>query len=298
MSTAGLAMSVYNGAATIDEALASVAAQSRLPDQIVIVDDGSTDDTAERVSGWAGRLPITLIRQANQGVAAGRTAAIGGLATDLVLALDADDVWLPAHVERLVDAHDRHGGLVTPLALRWHPGRGPGPLVARPGAGIESVLTMNWVFAGSLFERAAFEAAGGTYRFDGCEDWDLWLRLLRDGVGVSALEEPTVHYRVGGDSLSADDRTLPVECEVLEAFIDETDDAHLRDVARRSLRHRHARLALRESYRQAADGHPWAARRSALQAFGGPANVRALGLAMTVAPGFAHGRREAIRGRR
>lgn len=297
MTSVGLAMSVFDGGSTIDEALASVEAQTRLPDAIVIVDDGSRDDTAARLDRWRSRLPLDIISRPNGGVASGRTTAVAHLPTDLVLGLDADDVWMPDHLERLTDLHRRHGGIAAPLAVRWRHGHS-GRLVARPRHDIESVLVMNSIFAGSLFEREAYLQVGGFFRFDGCEDWDLWLRLLREGVEVHHLPHPTVRYRIDDDSLSADDRGLPTERLVLTTFLEETDDAALRRVARRSLRHRDARLALRRSYELAEQRRFAAARAAATRTMAGPGNVRARGAAMAVAPGFTIRRRAELRDRR
>src|SRR5438045_2757626 len=98
MSTIGVVISAYNAAAFIDQALASVAAQTRGPDAVVVVDDGSTDDTAARARRWAPRLPIRVLQhESNRGLCAGRRTAIEGLETELVVLLDADDVWLPEH---------------------------------------------------------------------------------------------------------------------------------------------------------------------------------------------------------
>jgi glycosyltransferase involved in cell wall biosynthesis len=301
VSTIGLAMSVYNGASTIDAALASVVAQTRRPDAVVIVDDGSTDATVERIDAWRDLLPLdVVVLEQNGGVAAGRTAAVGRLTTDLVLSLDADDIWLPHHLQVLERAYDKSGGVIGPVPVRWAPLEGKPIDWAHPHLAVPrrydlaSMVIMNWLFAGALFERDAFVAVGGTYRFDGCEDWDLWLRLLAAGVPGRVLEEPTVLYRIDAGSLSADDRGLPMEIEVLDAFLAETSDERLRQAARRSRQHRVARLSLRRSYELAARGDSWPARSAALGALRGPSNVVLRGAAMAVAPGPMIRRRQAL----
>lgn len=301
MTTVGVTMSVYNGAATLGQALASVAGQTRPPDQVVVIDDGSTDDTVAVARTWEGVLSLQVVRhETNSGVAIGRTTAIGEVDTDLVLALDADDAWLPHHLQHLLDAYAARPGIVTPTAVAWEPAavrpvdwasrRQPLPR----SLNIEHLLIMNWVFSGSLFERRAFATAGNTYRYPGCEDWDLWLRLMRMGVPVTALHQPTVLYRVHAGSISAEDRMLPTEVEVLEGFLAETSDPRLRAVARRSLRHRHARLALRAAYEQARDGRPTAARRVAMRSLRGPRPVKLRGAAMVVAPAQTVRRRDLV----
>jgi glycosyltransferase involved in cell wall biosynthesis len=308
VTTIGLAMSVYNGADTIDAALASVAAQTRRPDQIVVVDDGSSDDSIARILRWQAILPLELVRHAtNQGLAAGRTTGIAHLGTDLVLALDADDVWLPLHVELMAAAYAEHPGIVSPNAVAWDP-TGVRPvrwdvrLQPRPrAADLEHLLVMNFVFSGSMFERRAFDGVGGSYRFAGCDDWDLWIRLVADGHAPHLIAEPTVLYRVHGENMSGDDRLLETEIAVLEGFLADpgsSADAGARSAAERGLRHRRARVQLRRSYDLAAQQRWWPARAAAVRAWAGPRNVVLRGAAMAVAPNRAIQRRNARTGPR
>lgn len=84
---------VYDGAATIAAAIASVQAQTVPPVSIIVVDDGSGDATLDIVSGLPG--PIQLLRQSNQGPGAATTAGFALCQTPFVATLDADDLWLP-----------------------------------------------------------------------------------------------------------------------------------------------------------------------------------------------------------
>lgn len=89
----------YNGQAFIAEALASVRAQTRPPDEIIVVDDGSTDETAAAVAGFA---EVVLLRQAHAGAAAARNAGAGRASGDFLAFLDADDIWPAARLERQI----------------------------------------------------------------------------------------------------------------------------------------------------------------------------------------------------
>lgn len=93
----------YNAELYIGEALDSVAAQTRPPDQIVVVDDGSKDGTVERVRKWsqqyAGELHV--LQQNNRGVSAARNAGIRYAKTDLIALLDADDLYFPFQLKLL-----------------------------------------------------------------------------------------------------------------------------------------------------------------------------------------------------
>lgn len=101
----------FNAEDYIVEALESVAGQSRKPDQVVVVDDGSTDGTYEVVESWSHgkKLNLHLLHQENRGLPGARNAGIRHATTDLVALLDADDVFLPHHLNLLCKAFERDG---------------------------------------------------------------------------------------------------------------------------------------------------------------------------------------------
>lgn len=103
----------YNAASFIDETLDSVAAQTRPAEEIVVVDDGSADDTAARIEAWQARhrLPLRLIRQENKGPPAARNVGIRAAAGPLVALLDADDLFFPRTLAKLRGAFDAVPGL-------------------------------------------------------------------------------------------------------------------------------------------------------------------------------------------
>ena len=90
----------YNAGRTIDAALQSVFAQTFRSFEVIVVDDGSTDDTAARLARWADR--VTCLRQSNRGPAHARNQALRVASGELIAFLDADDVWLPRKLERQV----------------------------------------------------------------------------------------------------------------------------------------------------------------------------------------------------
>ena len=84
---------VYNGAATIDRALASVFAQTFTDHEIVICDDGSTDDTSAVLARYGDK--VRVVRQPNRGLPAARNAAVAASRGELLALIDHDDEWLP-----------------------------------------------------------------------------------------------------------------------------------------------------------------------------------------------------------
>ena len=83
----------YNAGATLREALDSVQAQNHAPYEVIVVDDGSTDETADIALAYEKLLPLVLVQQVNGGLGAARNAGMDKATGDAWAFLDADDVW-------------------------------------------------------------------------------------------------------------------------------------------------------------------------------------------------------------
>ena len=286
----------YRSAAVLDTTLASVAGQTLLPQEVVVADDCSDDGTADVARGWADRLPLEVVElDRNRGPAGARRAAIERSTAPRLALLDADDVWLPDHLETLVAVHDRHGGVVTADPIRWIPGQAlaPGGVdgalpVPPPEKQRHAILRHDFVFVGCLFSRADHDAAGGfREQFRGPEDWDLWIRMVRRGVVVHRADHPTVLYRLSPTSVSADTRMVEHERAVVLTAIEESEREDDRAVLATTLRHIEAKAALYDGYALARQGRRWAARRRAAGALRGPGRVPSRGAALLAAPVLA-----------
>lgn len=283
-------------AAELTSALASVAAQTLPPIEVIVADDASGDDTVAVARSWHDRLPLRVVElHRNRGPAGARAAAIEEATAPRLALLDADDVWLPDHLHTMVDVQDRCGGLVTADYLRWIPGvalaatpaghRLPVPPAAEQRA---AILDHDFVFVGSLFTRADHDAAGGFRdRFRGPEDWDLWIRMVRNGVVVHRPDHATVLYRLGEGSVSADTRMVDQERAVVQNAIEESDTHGDRAALHRTLRRIEAKAALYDSYELVRQGRSWNARRRALAGLRGPGRVPARCAAVAIAPATA-----------
>jgi GT2 family glycosyltransferase len=283
---------VYNGEEYLAAALSSIAAQSRQPNAVVVVDDGSTDGSLGVARRWQGQLPMEVVTLAvNEGLWSARRHGIAACDTDLVALLDADDFWWPEHLKVMLSVYEHRGGIVSARALRWAPGEAlatrdtehfrPTP---SPDRQREALVAENWVFIGTVFSRADYDKAGGYRAFRSAEDWDLWLRMLRMGVRVSVPDAVTMLYRIRPDSLSSADRLLPFERAVLEQFVAEESDPRLRRLAERSLGRRLAKERLLQALELAEHGHGGRARMVAVRSLRGSRAIRMQGLAAVAAP--------------
>ena len=277
---------------TIDAALASVAAQTRPPREVVIADDASGDATPELARAWSDRLPVTVVELTdNQGPGGARRAAIAASDSDRIALLDSDDVWMPDHLESMIGLHDRHGGVITADALRWIPGRAlategieqsmPVPPRHRQHA---TILGQNFIFIGSLFRRDAYDEAGGFRDFRGPEDWDLWIRMVRNGATIRRGDHPTVLYRLSPTSISADDRMVAEERRVASVAMRESTSDEDRDVLRRTLRRLDSKASMYRAYALAREHRTLAARWAALGGLRGPGRVPTRCVALALAP--------------
>jgi len=190
----------HNAARFIEEAVRSVLSQTYGNLEIIVVDDGSTDDTYERVAAFGPR--ITLIRQANGGAAVARNTGIRCSRGEYVAFLDADDVWLAEKTARLLSILEREPG----AAVAYHGYAAiddAGAVVGQPvipvheGDVLEPLLLR--CFFGPpmvMIRRTCLDSVG---LFDPVlrlgQDWDLFLRIALAGYRVRCVPEALVLCR-------------------------------------------------------------------------------------------------------
>ena len=193
----------YNRSRFIAETLESVLAQTLQPDEVLVVDDGSTDDTAAIAESFAPR--VRVFRRSNQRPAAARNFGVQQATSEWIAFLDDDDLWEPNKLERQMEELAHH-----PEADLCYTGRvvlmqkGDTATLGRvvyapPAKDIRRSLYRNCAFGtcSVLVRRSMLLAVNG---FDPkcrvIEDYELWLRLLHAGAKFAACREPLYQYRI------------------------------------------------------------------------------------------------------
>ena len=197
----------YNATGFITRAIQSAQAQTAPPLEVIVIDDGSTDTTAQVVEDYAKQqgvdcsdaqciVPVRLLRQTNGGPAAARNHGAREAKGEWLAFLDADDTYLPHKLEKQIPytsdsnvavVHGGHVPLSEPITF-------------------ETLWRRNQVVnSTTLVRKAAFEQLGG---FDedraliGVEDYNLWLRLARQNWKFADCPEKLVVYTRGEGCLS------------------------------------------------------------------------------------------------
>ncbi|MGY1745235.1 glycosyltransferase family 2 protein [Blastococcus sp. SYSU D00695] len=297
--TFSVVVSAWQAAPLIGTALRSVLAQTEPPHEVVVVDDGSTDDLAAALEPF--RDAVRSIRIEHSGLATARNVSVAAATGDYVAILDADDWWEPQRLQRLGDLVAARPDLELVTTDAWFVRDGerrgrfydvnPFPTVAQD----TEILRANFFFAHVAVARETWHRFGGmSADVPWAEDWDFWLRLLVGGCRAGCVLEPLAGYRIHGGSVSADRwRSLAARVHVLdraEAAGGLTPEQHRVLSAARAGHRRRAALARAE--RALLDGEP-DRRRACLDLVrlpGVPARQRALAAAAAALPGLAGAR--------
>lgn len=198
----------YNYGRFLSEAVESVLAQTYPCREIIVVDDGSTDNSLEILARYEGK--VRVVRQKNCGVGMARNAGVRNSTSDLVAFLDADDYWMPDKIEKQIQCfrQDEKVGVVSCGMQEFDVS---GKIIHyyhsnQEGWIAEKILTFNTqvVIGGSavLIKRDIFEAVGGydvRKELHPSEDWELGYRLALVSK-IAFVPEILVSYRNHGDN--------------------------------------------------------------------------------------------------
>lgn len=197
----------YEQAEYLNEAVASVVSQTFVDWELIIVDDGSPDDTALVAGGLITKYPerrIRLIRQSNAGLAEARNAGIASARGRYILPLDADDVIAPSLLEETVAVLDHESEPAIVYTDRQNFGAAE-DLFHAGRFDTDSLTEWDTLSYCSLYRREVWHAVGG-YNPNmtwGYEDWDFWLGCLEHGYQARHIPRPLFLYRVRPSSMTS-----------------------------------------------------------------------------------------------
>ncbi len=220
---------VFNGERYLAEALDSILNQTYRPIEIIVVDDGSTDQTPSVIKQYGER--IRALWQENAGPAAARNKGLGEACADFVAFLDADDLWYPEKLERQFARFCARAELdlcITQVQNFWVPElekekrhyldhRFSQPL---PGYATQALLA----------RRVLFDRVG---RFDSslraCDDTDWFLRTIDHGAVIDMLPEILVHRRLHSKNLSRTALAYDALAHVLKSSLERRRRNHMEE---------------------------------------------------------------------
>jgi GT2 family glycosyltransferase len=256
-----IAMPAYNSSQTIGAAIRSVLAQTRSDFELVVVDDGSSDDTTAQVARFEDER-VRLVRQENSGPGAARNLAIIAGRGRYVSMLDSDDLWLPTYLESMAAVLDAHPDVGLAYTDAWvlddatrrirrttamhyqHPPRDP-PL--DPLEFLALLLKRgNFVFTSTTVRHTALEQVGlFEAALKPAEDFGLWLRIVAGGFPAMRTPGNLAVYRKRPGSLSTNEAAiLDGERESVRLVAEEYDVPEwIRALAKDRLRKLDLRLA-------------------------------------------------------
>jgi glycosyltransferase involved in cell wall biosynthesis len=217
----------YNRAQYIAEAVESALDQTRPADEIIVVDDGSTDDTAQVLARFCE--PVRVVCQENRGRSAARNRGLEEARGDAIVFLDSDDLLAPGSLERraailesspdvdvaygdmfIIDGAGRRVG----VHREYMPGD-------RPSGDIFAALALRcFILMPAMIRRTALEDLRFDESLAQCEDYDLWRRLAARSR-YAWIDEPVGYYRLhGSNTVTQSQKILEVELEVQRRFFE------------------------------------------------------------------------------
>jgi GT2 family glycosyltransferase len=212
--TFSVIVAAHQVADVIGDALESIRKQTLAPLEVIVCDDGSTDDLETALAPYRGE--IVFLRKDNGGEGSAKNAAARAASGEFLVILDADDVYKPKRLEALSAFAQARPDLdiLTTDGFIVAAGRTVRRAYDRTwrfetADQRRAILERNFIFGLAAVRRSRFVAHGG---FDESilwtTDWDLWLRLILDGSRAGCINEPLAFYRLRETSLTARRRDL------------------------------------------------------------------------------------------
>lgn len=187
----------FNEAAYVGQAINSAISQKYSNKEIIVVDDGSDEETKKVLCSWIDKID-RLIVQENNGTSVARNNGIRAAKGDFILVLDSDDYFEADFCRRAMDIFTAYSDCkIVTCYSRWFSNDKSFNLYKPSGGDLKKVLRHNIAMGSSIYRRRDWSRAGG---YDekmllGFEDWEFYIRLLEKGGKVYVIPEVLFHYR-------------------------------------------------------------------------------------------------------
>ncbi|MGH2980614.1 MAG: glycosyltransferase family 2 protein [Solirubrobacterales bacterium] len=217
-------IAAYNEEDIVADAIRSVLAQTEDDFELIVVDDGSVDRTADVVRSFESDGRLRLISQENRGLAASLNTGIAAGGAPYIALLDADDLWMPTYLERMGAALDsgESVGLAYTEAWWYSQQRGrffrqtnaqyhgaPETPPDEPEALLVALMPDNWMFGLTAMRRSVIDEVGGfEEQLRAGEDYDLWIRILAAGYRAVRAPGRLAIQRDRAVSMSTDESSM------------------------------------------------------------------------------------------
>lgn len=194
----------YNQGKYVTDAIDSVLDSNFNDLEIIVVNDGSTDEKTNTLLHTIQRPKTKVIETENQGASQARNTAILASQGEYILPLDADDIIYPTYIGKAVAELDNHQDLGIIYAKGEYFGLKHG-IWELPEYSLKQIINNNCIPVCGMFRRQDYNKTSGynANMIDGLEDWDFWLSLIENGVKVKILDEILFKYRQVNNSRTA-----------------------------------------------------------------------------------------------
>ena len=246
-STVSAILAVKNGSKTIKKAIESLLNQTYPLTKIIVVNDGSTDDTEDIVRGFldTSEVPIEIITNpVSKWVFSSRNEGFKHVTSDYFHFLDCDDYVESNYVEEAVKIFDANSGIsIIYMDMTYFDASGNEKVFQVPEFDPQVLVQRNFITYAALQRTSAFKNIGGYSDYlNDCRnhlsEWDLWLRYVKAGVGFKRLAEPLFHYFNSGDEQMSNNYERNRQDQHLQMAIGITDggkDIEMTGTAKRIL---------------------------------------------------------------
>jgi len=199
----------YNAEETISKTIESVISQTYKEYEIIVIDDGSTDNTVDTV--YRNFTNVKIFSQKNSGVSVARNKGVSLAKGELIAFLDSDDIWMPEKLEKQVAVidfgydmvHNPANNVCKIGSNEWIPDTTVIKEV-KEGDYLKELFTGNFIVTSSVVIKkdCLVDVGGFRKNFKNCQDWDLWIRVASK-YRIFQINKFLVLYQVREDSLSS-----------------------------------------------------------------------------------------------